>query len=357
MTASVPIPVVLVGAGNRAREFYAPLLTQTLADRFDLLGVVSRSEGRARALADDLGVPWSLDLAEGIGWGARGAVVAVSPDQNHRVASQLVHLGIPALLETPLALGVEEAGELLEVIGRSGLPFEMAEQNPRHLGSRLWAEVVRRGLLGEVRLVSSGGAGYRYHATAVARQLYGRRRGLTALGMREFTQLDLGRGVDREPLYVGSVDVEGGGMFQLRASEVFYAPGSGWSPLGWSILGDLGGVSVDNELSLAGVDGVRRYPVEWLSGPQDSGGGVRGVRIAGGPDIQIDSALSGFEASDDLQAVGLCLLDWLRRLDGRDSVTAWSPQDAFSDLAWIDAVERSAMLGGVRLSVRVPPTG
>jgi hypothetical protein len=218
----------------------------------------------------------------------------------------------------------------------------------------LWVEVVRRGLLGEVRLVSSGGAGYRYHATAVARQLFGRRRGLTALGMRAFTHIDLGRGVEREPLYVGSVDVDGGGIFQISASEVFYSSGSGWSPLGWSILGDRGGVSVHNELSLAGAGGIRRHSVEWVSGPGEREDVVRALRVTGGPDIQVVSALPDFEASDDLQAVGLCLLDWLGRLDDRASATAWSPRDAFLDLAWIGAVERSAMLGGARLNIRPP---
>jgi len=172
--------------------------------------------------------------------------------------------------------------------------------------------------------------------------------------MREFTKIDLGRGVDREPIYVGSVNVEGGGVFQLRASEVFYSSTSGWSPQGWSILGDLGGVSAHNELSLSVVGGVRHHRVEWLSKPEDSEGVVRGLRIVGGPDIQIDSSLSDFAASDDFQAVGACLLDWLGRLEGRESPTGWSPQDAYSDLAWIDAIERSAMLGGVRLSIRQP---
>jgi len=351
-----PLPIVLVGAGWRTREFYSPLLCEALADRLKVVGVVSRSEERARSLADELGVPWSLDLSDSVVWGARGAVVAVSPDQNHTVASGLVHLGVPALLETPLALSLDDARDLLQVIEGSGLPFEIAEQNPRHLGPRMWKEVIDRGLLGEVRLVGSGGAGYRYHATAVARSLFGRRRGLTAIGMREFTNIDLGRGVDREPLYVGAVAVAGGGLFQIRAAEPFYSQDSGWSPQGWSILGDLGGLSATNELSLAAPGGATRHPLEWLPGGGSGGNAVRGIRIGGKEGLEIETALPDFDSSDDLQAVGRCLLDWLARLEGTESPTGWSARDAFCDLAWIDAVERSATLGGARMRVSAPPS-
>jgi hypothetical protein len=82
---------------------------------------------------------------------------------------------------------------------------------------------------------------------------------------------------------------------------------------------------------------------------------VRGIRIGGREGVEVKTALPDFDASDDLQAVGRCLLDWLDRLEGTESPTSWSARDAFCDLAWIDAVERSATLGGVRMRVSAPP--
>lgn len=350
MSSGGPLPVVLVGAGTRARGFYARLLRGALADRFDLVGLVSRSEGRARELAGELDIPWSLALEDAKGWGARGAVVAVSPDQNHDVALQLVSLGMPALLETPLALELEEAQGVLSAIEESDLPFEVAEQNPRHLGPMLWSRIVHEGLLGELRCVSSDGEGYRYHATAVARSLFGRRSGQAAVGMRSLTGIDLDRGVPREPIYGGTISVKGGGFFQLRASEVFYAEQAGWAPGGWSIFGDQGSIHQGAELRLAGPDGPRVDSIAWdLEGDR-----VRGIHLQGSPGIRVESALPDAQADDDLQAVGRCLLDWLERLEGSPSPTGWSARDALTDLTWIHGLERSAILGGARVSLQEP---
>ncbi|MEE2830690.1 MAG: Gfo/Idh/MocA family oxidoreductase [Myxococcota bacterium] len=357
MKPSSPLPLVLVGAGYRAGTMYAPLLCDALSDRVRLVGVVSRSEGRARALAEELSVPWALDLDALKGWGAEGAVVAVSPDQNHEVARGLVDLGVPALLETPLSLKLTDAHDLLTVIEGSGLPFEIAEQNPRHLAARLWARIVEDGLLGELRCVSSDGAGYRYHATALARRLLGQRTALSAVGMRSITGIDLDRGIPREPVCVGSIQVGGGAIFQLRSSEAFFVETAGWQQGDWVLLGDKGSLTSSGGVHCQGEEGRRHLPVEWEHRRVGTQSIPTGVSLAGHEGLAVATALPGFDASDDQQAVGRCVLDWLERMAGRPSKTSWSARDAYEDLAWIIAIERSAALGGVRLQVGLPQQG
>ena len=124
---------------------YVPLVQDLFSERVRPVGLVTASEHRGPKLADQLGIPWSQSLEDAASWGARGAIAAVSPHENHRVGSQLAALGLPALLETPLAMDLKEAAGLLGILQASGLPYEIAEQNPRHLGPRLWLRVVQEG--------------------------------------------------------------------------------------------------------------------------------------------------------------------------------------------------------------------
>ena len=83
----IRLPVALVGAGHRARSVYAPLITGTLADRFELVGVVSRREASARALGEAAGCPGAVELQ--LAWGARGLICSASAHENGRLAASL----------------------------------------------------------------------------------------------------------------------------------------------------------------------------------------------------------------------------------------------------------------------------
>ncbi len=327
------LPVALIGAGTRARTVYAPLLLGALADRFELVGVVSRREASARALAEPLGLPWAAELKPV--WGARGLVVAVSAHHNGAVAAGLLGAGLPLLLETPLALDVEEAGRLCD----SGLPVEVAEQNPRFPSALLLQELVRRGVLGDVRAVASDACGYRYHATAVGRALLGRRAGLWAVAARTVFGDDFGRGLGPESLLAGTVAVDGGRIFQLREGEALHL--GVWPKGSYWLAGDRGGV-IGNRVQLR--DGGEATLIE----ETDAKGRVRAARVEGAVEFAIELPVR--EALDgDGHAVARCLLDWLGRIEGHISPTAWSAKDGLADLLWAQALERSAVLAGTRI--------
>ena len=311
-----PLPVVLVGAGHRASTVYGPLLTRWMADRFALVGVIGRGERRARGLGEALGVPWELDISTALTMGARGAVVAVSSPENGAVARSVLDLGLPALLETPLALDLADARALA---GRTGALIEVAEQNPRFPDVAAVVAAVRAGAIGEARLVVNGGAGYRYHAAAVARALLGRPRGRVATGQRVlFPEVDVGRGCGPEEVLVGSVRAEGGAVFQLRDAEAAWVDAGPWGRGSWRALGSTG---------------------EWADGALPGGAPSPILALPEGP------------PDGDLQATARCLLDWRSRLDGTITGTAWSAADGLADLLWIDAVQRSATLGGAPIKI------
>ena len=348
MTSAAPLPIVIIGAGQRVAQFYLPLLLGPLAERFQVLGLISRGESRVADLARTHELRWSLSLEDARIWGARGAVVAVSPDQNHQLAAQLLDLQLPGLLETPLALSLPDSAGIESLLSSSGLPFQIAEQNTRHLPALLWRELVTRGVIGELRAVTSDGAGYRYHATAVARRLFGSRAGKVATGQRVFTKIDLGRGVSQEPLYSGTIRVDGDGLFHLRASEIFYFESPGWIPGGWQLLGDEGAVHWNERSRPVVVTNNQAYPFEWQ---HNSAGRLTGLRVEGIEGLEVVAALPGEELTDDQQAVARCLLDWHSAMEGVSTPTAWSPDDAHRDLVWVASIERSAQLGGAPIAL------
>ncbi len=312
-----PLPVVLIGAGTRARTVYGPLLTRWMTDRFTLVGVIGRGKDRAQALGTSLGVPWERTVEAAMRMGARGAIVAVSSPENASVAHRVLDLDLPALLETPLALDVTAARKVAARADRSII--EVAEQNPRFPDVAGVIAAVRQGAIGDVKVVASDGAGYRYHAAAVARALLGRPRGRIATGQRAlFPTVDVGRGCGPEEVLVGTVRSEGGALFQFRDAEAAWTTAGPWSRGRWRALGSRG-EWVDGALSGEVPSPVRALP----EGPEDG----------------------------DLQAAARCLLDWEARIDGRITPTAWSAADGLADLLWIEAMQRSAVLGGAAIEL------
>ena len=315
-----PLPVVLIGAGRRAVTVYGPLI-QRWVPQLQLVGVIGRGEERARAAGDLLGLRWDTEVEAAPRWGARAAIVAVSSPENATVAHRVLDLSLPALLETPLALNREDAARLAARIDRDDAIVEVAEQNPRFPDVAAVIAAVQSGAIGDVRLVASDGAGYRYHAAAVARALLGRPRGRLAVGQRVvFPEVDVGRGVVEEVL-VGSVRCDGG-LFQFRDAEAAWSGGP-WSRGTWRALGSAG---------------------EWADGRLRGAG----KRIETAPRLAIPDG----PGDADQQAAARCVLDWLARMDGAVTPTAWSAADALADLEWIDGMHRSAVLGGSPITLR-----
>jgi predicted dehydrogenase len=324
------LPVALIGAGARSSGVYVPALTGPLADRFQIVGVIARTDFRAPALADALGVPWSLDVEAAVGWGARGLILCASAHNNGAVARSALELNLPLLLETPLALDLEEARAVAHAA--SSTVVEVAEQNPRFPEVQLWRRVIEEGWIGRVRAVASDAAGYRYHAAAVARSLLGRPRAAHAMAVRTVFGHDFGRGMGPEPLYAGAITTEGGAIYQVRDGEPVHT--GAWQRGGWWVAGDEGSLT---------TTGVSRGG-ELTPFVKDSRDGLTVWRCG---ELEVAPEEAG---DDDQVAVCRCLSDWLERIEGRVSPTAWSVIDAFSDLAWTVAIERSATLG-VRIEV------
>jgi len=353
MAEASPLPVVLVGAGNRSASVYGPILKGPLSQRLELCALVSRGQERAEALAGELSVACAASLEDAVKHhGARAAIICVSSAENHKVAHEALDLQLPALLETPLALELDQAGELASRAQSIGVPVEVAEQNPRFPLQAFWRRVIEEGFIGTPRLITCDRAGYRYHATAVARSLLSRPRGLQATGRRALFPIDIGRGEQQASMYAGTITSDAGSIFQVSDGEGLYMSDGPWAQGDWSVLGDGGSLSSNNTV-ISWHGGERKIlPVERCSTTIDGVEVTQKLVLHGEVLLESHSALPEAALDDDGQAVARCLLDWLTRLDGKNSSTSWSMRDGFDDLSWICSLERSAMLAGTAVQVR-----
>ncbi len=127
-----------------------------------------------------------------------------------------------------------------------------------------------------------------------------------------------GRGYGNRGVLLGLVWADGGVDFQLRDAEAAWVEAGPWGRAKYDTLGSTG---------------------EWADGALPGGAPSPILALPEGP------------PDGDLQATARCLLDWRSRLDGTITGTAWSAADGLADLLWIDAVQRSATLGGAPIKI------
>jgi hypothetical protein len=175
---------------------------------------------------------------------------------------------------------------------------------------------------------------------------------LQASGRRALFPIDIGRGENEASVYSGTLVSDGGAVFQFSDGEGLYLKDGPWSQGSWSVLADGGSLGSTDEVISWRNGEQRRMPVQRCT--QMIGGVQTTEKIVLHGEALLESAspLPGVALDDDSQAAAQCILDWLARVDGKPSPSSWSAEDAFSDLAWTCALERSAMLSGTPVKIR-----
>lgn len=83
-------------------------------------------------------------------------ILIVTPNHVHYdPAVKAVNAGIPVFCEKPLTVNLKQAADLVKLVRKTGVPFGVAHTYLGHWTTRFSRQVVRSGLLGEVRWVDS----------------------------------------------------------------------------------------------------------------------------------------------------------------------------------------------------------
>ncbi|WP_067467743.1 Gfo/Idh/MocA family protein [Actinomadura macra] len=119
---SEPVAVGLVGAGPWARMTHAPALAAGPVTR--LAGVWARRPEASAELAGRHGAP-SFERIEDLFDACEAVAFSVPPDVQAVLATQAARAGKAVLLEKPLAMDLDAARRLAEVIAEAGVASQM----------------------------------------------------------------------------------------------------------------------------------------------------------------------------------------------------------------------------------------
>jgi predicted dehydrogenase len=168
-----PVRIAIVGTAARSSYLYGPLI-KALPDEMKLVAVWGRSEGKTRALGEELSVPYYTDLERMVRETApQVGVVSVSYGANGVVGKMAVEAGLNVLLETPIAHKLAEADAIIQAAQSRGLKIEIAEQFHRRPLEQVKLKLIESGIFGRVHTSFSDFAGHGYHGVSVMRSYLG----------------------------------------------------------------------------------------------------------------------------------------------------------------------------------------
>jgi predicted dehydrogenase len=119
------VGIAILGTGGIVRRSFVPAVKATPGAR--LVGVLSRDRARARAFADEVGIPEVYDdLGVLLKNPAVHAVIVATPDAQHEPqVIAAADAGVHVLCEKPMTATPDGCGRMAEAVSRAGVTFAM----------------------------------------------------------------------------------------------------------------------------------------------------------------------------------------------------------------------------------------
>jgi predicted dehydrogenase len=371
-----PLRVAIVGTARRSGYMYGPII-QALPDEVELVSVWGRSDGSARRLGEELGVPWYTDLDRLIRETAPEiGIVSVAYSANGEVGLMAVEHGLHVLLETPIAHDLDEADAIIRAASERGLNVEVAEQFHRRPLEQLKLRLIASGLFGKVYVSFNDYAGHGYHGISVMRSYLGfDAKPVRVTGaVRDYDLMShwsMNAGVfgpRQETQEHGIIEFEGGQLGIFHWTDVGYDSALRWwrssrfmAEKGMGISVGVG-LDVEERLSLLapGGEAPRFITVERRWERCDGGALVAMVAHTGDPELPIVRWENPFRPTvqghgqqwhDDEIGVAGCLMSLVDAVR-QDAEPTYGPHQARLDQELILAIRQSARQGGQPVELR-----
>jgi predicted dehydrogenase len=376
-----PIRLAIIGTGKRSSYLYGPLV-QALQQEVRLVSVWGRSEDKARALGQELGVPaftgvdrLMRETAPQIG------IVSVGYGSNGQVGLMAVEAGLNVLLETPIAHKLSEADAIIAAAKTRDVQIEVAEQFHRRPLEQIKLKLIASGLFGRVYASFSDFAGHGYHGVSVMRSYLG----FDAVPVQvtgSVHEYELGAHWSRLGATSGSrKETQEHALVEFSSGQtgVFHWTSVGYdSPLRWwrssRFLAEKGmgittgvGLDVDERLSLLapGGEAPQFITLERRWERVDGGALVAMLAHTGDPDLPIVRWDNPFQPAvqgrgpqwhDDEIGVAGCLISLVNALRTGGEPT-YGPYQARLDQEITLAMRMSALQGGRPMVLPLDPAG
>lgn len=142
------VRTAIVGAGWWSTRVHGPAIAGN-PDAEPAI-VCDADAGRARQLAETLGVPWTTTVEGVIAAGIDAAVVATPHHAHHAVAGPLLAAGVDVLVEKPMTLEPDQAWDLVHLATESGAKLHVGYSflHAPHAGR--FRDLLADGQLGDV---------------------------------------------------------------------------------------------------------------------------------------------------------------------------------------------------------------
>ncbi|MCD6505896.1 Gfo/Idh/MocA family oxidoreductase [Candidatus Poribacteria bacterium] len=164
------LKVGIIGAGGRARAHFATL--PKLSDRFEVIAVCDIDPTRASEAAAIFKAKAYEDVEEMLSSEKLDiGFIAVQAEGHHVIAKALAEAKVHILTETPIAITLACARQMMEVARDNGVYLEVSENVPRWPRERLKQEIQKAGILGEVKSFYLSYTSGSYHGFAGVRSI------------------------------------------------------------------------------------------------------------------------------------------------------------------------------------------
>jgi predicted dehydrogenase len=141
--------LAVVGCGAITSLHHLPAIA--LSERVEAAVLVDVDAGRARALAERFGVPEVAADAGDLGGRVDAAIVALPNSLHAPVSIDLLRRGVHVLVEKPMAMNVRECDEMIAAAGAGRAVLAVGHEFRFFDSSQLVRNLLRDGLLGEIR--------------------------------------------------------------------------------------------------------------------------------------------------------------------------------------------------------------
>lgn len=163
-----------IGAGRRMQTIYLPICRK-LAPGITLVGFTRRDATQGKTTADAIGVPYFETLERLVNDGKPDLlIVCVPPAANAGVVASALKIGIPILMETPIALSARAAKDLVRAAVKARVLVGVLEQKPFLPREQMKQFLIASGVFGKIVCAENDFRSYDYHAIAQLRAYIGR---------------------------------------------------------------------------------------------------------------------------------------------------------------------------------------
>ncbi|MCC6005973.1 MAG: Gfo/Idh/MocA family oxidoreductase [Thermofilum sp.] len=320
-----PLKVGVVGCGARAMSHMGVLLK--LSDKFEVAAVCDVDEARAAAASAKTGAKPYTDVLKMLSREKLDAcLIAVQAEGHHVVAKALAERGVHILTETPIAITLPCADQMIEAAEDHGVLLEVSENVPRWLHERVKQEIVTMGLLGEVREFYLSYTSGSYHGVAAIRSIL-KTEAESVVG--EFPPKD-------SVLERADIRLLSGvkGVYEFNRGRGNY----------WEIVGTKGALR-GKVLHLFECD--QKFEIRIVQ--EDSK--IRGAKVDTSPEIYVENHLQEYplESVDEI-AIADAWLSLYNAIE-HSRPLSYGAKNARKDLELIIAVRDSALRGGLKIQL------